>query len=163
MYTARSVSCMLKVKQKNKGWFSRLEKRYVGANRVVACGFPEGTEAATVRYPDGPRVVDVALANNYGQGVPKRDFMNRAGPEIQKKTSGILRSAVRGLNEKGIDSYETKLKVAGNVGAGEIAQSIVKLRDPPNSEETIKRKKSDNPLIDTSLMMQSVTHIVRKT
>jgi len=154
---------MLKVKQKNKGWFNKLEKRYASANRVVACGFPEGTEAATVRYPDGPRVVDVALANNYGQGVPKRDFMNRAGPKIKNKTALILRSAVIDLNKNGIESYESKLEVAGNVGAGEIAQSIVKLRDPPNSEETIKRKKSDNPLVDTDLMFESVRYIVRKS
>lgn len=52
---------------------------------------------------------------------------------------------------------------------GMFAQNVVKdwFTDPangwtPNAPETIKKKKSDRPLIDTGQLRRSITHIIRK-
>lgn len=55
---------------------------------------------------------------------------------------------------------EKILNQVGNSAVGYTKQFIVDLRDPPNAPSTIAKKGSDNPLIDTGAMMNSVTYTI---
>lgn len=57
---------------------------------------------------------------------------------------------------------EQAADMIGAKAAAVMKNTIRDFDNPPNAPSTIARKKSDNPLVDTGLMMQSVTWDVRK-
>ena len=124
--------------------------------RQIAVGFPKGKCQA---YPDGTSVIDVATQHVFGIGVPERNFMEMAEKGIRKKTKPILRAIYKSDNQTEVGSLQN---MAGQVAADEIKRAIVELTFPPNSPITIAKKGSDNPLIDTTHMLHTVTYVVRK-
>lgn len=65
--------------------------------------------------------------------------------------------------EEGIADGLTQDQILNQVGAaaaGYVQQYITDLKSPPNAPSTIKKKGSDNPLIDTGAMRSSVTWTV---
>lgn len=56
----------------------------------------------------------------------------------------------------------TVMEQIGVVAAGAVQEYMTDLMTPPNAPGTIEKKGSDNPLIDTSAMRQSVTHAVTR-
>ncbi len=130
--------------------YSEMVKR---ANKEVAVGFPMGQAQA---YPDGTPVALVASSHVYGLGVPKRDFMGFAKDEIANKTAPMIAKALKSENKDSL--YEA----AGLAAQAAIQNAIVALDEPPNSPQTIALKGSENPLIDTGHMVQSVTYVVRE-
>lgn len=105
------------------------------------------------QYPDGTKVVDVAIANEFGTNtVPERPFFRISNNENSGSYASILREAAsRG-------QYRTGLAVCGQKAVGDIQESIVSLSDPANAQSTIERKGSSNPLIDTGRLRQSVSY-----
>lgn len=139
-----------------KAALDRLEKL---AGKEIACGFPAGKENA---YPDGTSVVDVAAKNCFGVGVPQRDFMSLARPIVISRTTPIMAKIGSMVNDaRAIDGIAALQEAAGQIGAAAIKEAIIALDTPPNSPETIRRKGSSNPLVDTGHMVQSVTYVVR--
>jgi hypothetical protein len=53
------------------------------------------------------------------------------------------------------------LEQVGVKAAATVQQYMTDLRDPPNAPETIRRKGSSNPLIDTGALRQSVTYKIQ--
>lgn len=147
------------IKQSNPDWFKKLIKRYSGDNEI-AVGFPVGSESAGLSYPGGQKVVDVAAMNEFGIGVPERSFLRAGGREFVETSKSLFEKAVIKINEGGSNIEDESEKI-GLKASAFIKQKIVDLKDPPNSEETVRRKGSSNPLVDTGLMRQSVTHVVR--
>lgn len=148
------------IQRKNPDALYRVHDRMKKASqREIAVGFPAGKAQA---YPDGTSVVEVAAAHVFGVGVPVRDFMALAKQGIVDKTSPILKAIAEaqasGKNESVVNAL---MEAAGAEGQAAIQAAIVELRDPPNAPSTIAAKGSDNPLIDTSHMLQSVTYDVR--
>ena len=54
------------------------------------------------------------------------------------------------------------LNKLGTEGVNDIQEAMIELRSPANSEVTIERKGSSNPLIDSGHMLQSTTYQVVK-
>ena len=112
----------------------------------------------TARYDDGTPVAAVAAWNEFGtETIPERPFFRRAIAEAEDRIAKVLR--------RGIDTEKMVVdeRLAGRVGAyvqGEIQDSITALKEPQNAPETIKRKGSSNPLIDTGHMRDSVDYEV---
>ncbi|MGH9932940.1 MAG: hypothetical protein ACREA9_27450, partial [Pyrinomonadaceae bacterium] len=52
------------------------------------------------------------------------------------------------------------LEAVGVVAAGQVKVYMTELKTPPNAASTIKRKKSDNPLIQDGHLRGSVTYAV---
>ena len=103
----------------------------------------------------------VAVANNYGLGVPRRAFMELAAEKIRKWFPEYMRTAMPGA-EAGNTDINDVLETAGSVGADLVKEAIADGGWEPNAPETIKRKKgSDKPLIDTDAMRQAATWQVR--
>ena len=55
---------------------------------------------------------------------------------------------------------DTTLEIVGVVAAGTVQQFMTDLKSPPNAASTIRKKGSDNPLIDSGAMRGSVTYEV---
>lgn len=150
--------------QTNPNWLQRLQRRYSDAPKRVAYGYPKGTEAETVSYPDGTRVIDVAIWNEFGterdgkQHIPPRPFLASTVDDVNKQCQPILDQSVVVLNEGNTERYDQLLDTAGSLAAGILKQRIIDLREPPNAPRTIKKKGSSNPLYDTGLLAQSATY-----
>jgi len=148
----------VKVTQKNKGWLKRLMKKYDGGAEI-AVGFPRASEAAAMQYPTGEKVIDVALKNEFGLGVPERSFLRTGGNEFAEDAKPLLIKAVKSVNAGG--SFDDEANKIGLKAVAAIQQKINDISSPPNSEATIQRKGFNNPLIESGVMKQSITFKVR--
>lgn len=149
-------------KQKNPRWLEAVLKRHKKlSGKVVAVGFPKGTESAGLNYPDGTPLLNVAAWNNYGTSrMPRRDFMTPGAKLMNEKTAPIAKAFMQDVNSGKINP-DTVLEKMGVVATGQLQIAIRDLTDPPNSPITVSMKDSSNPLIDTGLLLGSVTYIVR--
>jgi hypothetical protein len=151
------------VSRKNPNWVASVLGNVTKlAGKEIACGFPKGKCMA---YPEGgEQVADVAARNTFGIGVPQRDFMSYAQPEIIERTGALMKEIAHQASLKGDHAAELSalMEAAGAAGVGAIKSAIVSGDWPPNSPETIARKgEGKKPLIDTSHMVNSTTYVVR--
>lgn len=119
----------------------------------------------TAKYPDGTPVAAVAARNEFGDPpVPPRPFMRPAMAENKAEWADLIRKGFKAS----IDGKATVEQVYGQVGmraAGQVSSQIASVFIPPLSTSTIaarqaKRKTpgvSTKPLVDTGLMIQSVS------
>ena len=109
---------------------------------------------STAKYQDGTPVAAVAAWNEFGtETIPERPFFRNALAESERGVSNIL--------AKGIDTKKMVVdeQLAGRVGEyvqGKIRDSITALKEPPNAPETVRRKGSSDPLMDTGTLRNSV-------
>lgn len=124
----------------------------------------------TSKYEDGTPVAYVATIQEFGypQGnIPARPFMR---PTVADKTNEWKSTLAAGSRQimAGRLTVEQMLGQVGMLAAGNIAHTISKIYTPPLAPTTIaaraaKRKSpgvSTKPLVDTGLMIQSVSHKV---
>ena len=115
---------------------------------------------STARYEDGTPVAAVAAWNEFGtETIPERPFFRNALAESERSVGRILQA---GLDTKKMVVDE---QLAGRVGAhvqGKIQDSITSLKEPPNAPETVRRKGSSDPLLDTGTLRNSVTWQVER-
>lgn len=103
-------------------------------------------------------VATIGARNHFGIGVSARPWLDVGVASGKSEYGRALKNAI----ENNEDS-RTILNRIGILAVGATQQYITDLDTPPNSPETIVRKGSSNPLIDTGQMRASVTHkIVRK-
>ena len=92
--------------------------------------------------------------------IPERSFIRSTFDEKEQewyKYSLILLSKVL----SGQSTAEELCEKMGNVIQKDIQKKIRDIKTPPNAPSTIARKGSNNPLIDTGRLRQSVTYKVR--
>lgn len=155
----------VKTVQKNPEFLKELKKRAQEiARKKIAVGFPKGRLNAPHYEPEGnepgPSIIDVAIWNNFGIGVPRRDFMTPA----TQKWEPFCEETVEALKEDiiaGNINIDDVLGILGQKGADLISDEIIALREPPNSPATIARKKSSNPLVDSGDMSKAPTYEIR--
>ncbi len=117
---------------------------------------------STARYDDkrGTPVAAVAAWNEFGtETIPERPFFRNALAESERSVGRILQA---GLDTKKMVVDE---QLAGRVGAhvqGKIRDSITALKEPPNAPETVRRKGSSDPLMDTGTLRNSVAWEVER-
>ena len=153
----------IKLNRKNPGGLKGFSKRLEAlAGKEVAVGFPRGGSGlGNPHYKNGASILLVAVANNYGLGVPRRAFMELAAEKIRKWFPKYMRTAMPDVEAGNTDIHDV-LETAGSVGADLVKEAIADGDWEPNAPETIKRKKgSDKPLIDTDAMRQAATWQVR--
>jgi len=149
-----------KVTRKNPGWIDQLRRRY-NNQKVLALGFPIGEPGTGLSYPDGTVLLDVAVYNNFGtETIPRRDFFTPGGANAVEAAKPIARAGVKKIN-RGEATPEEILKKVGPIAQAQMQLAIRDLKEPPNAPSTIAQKGSDNPLVDTGLLQQSVSHVVR--
>ncbi len=88
--------------------------------------------------------------------IPERSYL-RATFDQQQGDLGQVLEHLAGLVVKGSITGEAALGRAGAWFVGKIQATISAGIDPPLGEQTIKRKGSSTPLIDTGRLWQSIT------
>lgn len=128
-----------------------VEKQF--SNIQLKVGFLEGaTYGGVIPVPM------VAATNEFGNPAhnqPPRPFFRNAIAEHEEE----WKEQTALLIERG-DDIEEVFSMLGTIISADIQQSIRSLDSPPLSLVTIARKGFDNPLIDTSNMLYSVSHEV---
>ena len=116
------------------------------------------------QYPNGEKIVDVGRRHEFGIGVPRRSFLRM--PFIEKQN--IIDKAIATSWKKITDGKSTALKEFGILGI--IGQNISKDAFASGGfgkweklkPATEKAKGSDEILLDTSKLVQSITNWVVK-
>jgi hypothetical protein len=124
----------------------------LGRSDELRVGFLEGAT-----YPDGTSVPMVAAIQEYGapeRNIPSRPFFRNM---INAKAPGWAGSISRILPTVDYDAAKT-LALMGQGIAGQLQDSIRKFDGVPLAPETIARKGFNKQLIDTSVMINSVSY-----
>lgn len=151
-----------KVVHSNPGWLARLLKNYKN-KEVLAVGYP-ASETGGIRYPDGTPVTLVAAVNNYGSqsmGIPARPFMQEGSKAALAGDAGKVAAELVPLLNQGKITPAEILKQMGPYAEASFKGVFTGVAWTPNADYTIQKKGSAQPLIDTSLLRNSLTHVVR--
>lgn len=113
---------------------------------------------ADATYPDGKSVALIAALNEFGhENVPPRPFfrgmIQDKSPEWPDAISGLLTA-------NDYDATKT-LEQTGVAIQGQLQEAITVYVGPPLAQSTIDRKGHDKQLIETGVMLRSVTHRVK--
>ncbi len=125
------------------------------------------------RYEDGTPVAFVATVHEFGaskQGIPPRPFMRPTIARERERWGEFVEQEAKKIIA-GTQTAPGMFEVLGLNVSGEIARSITEVTQPPLKPATIaaKRRKLANkgttgalskPLVETGLMLASVTHVV---
>lgn len=129
------------------------------ANKTLKVGFIDGAT-----YPTGESVAQVAFNNEYGvpeKRQPPRPFFRNAISDHQDEwKDAIGRGIAAGYPVAQV------LEQVGALAASDVYTSITQLMDPPISMRTIRDRQergnmSTKPLIDTKIMINSISYEVR--
>lgn len=126
--------------------------------------FPEA------QYPDGTPVAYVAAIHEFGapqRSIPARPFMRPTAEQKKSEWGRQVAGAVRGSIDGKVDVAQA-FDAIGAMAAGDIGRTISRVKTPPLKASTLRarqtRKKtpgvSKKPLVDTGLLIQSVSHVV---
>jgi hypothetical protein len=113
----------------------------------------------TKLYPDGKPVAMIALIQEFGApnaGIPPRPFFRNM---IKNKSPQWPEGVKNALIATNYDA-EKALDIVGASIAGQLRQSVLDTNSPPLKPATIRRKGFSKPLVDTSLMINSIDHEV---
>lgn len=155
---------MVRQHHTNPGWLERLRRAYAGPEAQLAIGWPKGTSATGIAYPDGTQVALVAAVHNFGsasRGIPARPFLSDGGKEAVAATRPIAEALAPALNA----GKATRADVLGHMGpvaVDAIKGKLTKGPWEPLQPATERAKGSGRPLIDTGLMRNSITYTVRE-
>lgn len=151
-----------KVVQKNPGWLAKLLKSYEN-KEVLAVGYP-ASETGGIRYPDGTPVVLVAAVNNYGSqsmGIPARPFMQEGSKAALSGDAGKVAAELVPLLNQGKVTVAEILRQMGPYAEASFKGVFTGVAWTENADYTVEKKGSAQPLIDTSLLRNTLTYVVR--
>lgn len=145
------------VKDTKGAGLALLERRLRSLDYTVLIGVPKGVTEA-----DGTPLALVAAANEFGvpsKGIPERSFL-RAGIHhgraiFRRIAAHSLRSIVAGKMTEA-----AALGRLGLAGVSAVQTEIISGTFAPNAPETIRRKGSDKPLVDTAALRQGITFVI---
>jgi len=155
----------------DRGWNKVMDEISKLGNSFTKVGFPDEAkpQAGTIRGSGHSSVVDmselvtIAAVHEFGAPrvkVPARPFMSTAFDENLQSLNRIKENEVNKILSKRSTVKESLDKI-GLWFAAKIKRKITTLKYPPLKLATIRRKRSQNPLIDTGQMRASVTHVVK--
>lgn len=124
------------------------------------------------KYPDGTSVAYVATIQEFGYpggNIPARSFF-RTTVENQKEYWGRQFAGAIVASLEGKFDFSHALEQIGGESSADVAKAISMIQDPPLSSSTIRARSSRSasgsastkPLVDTGLMIQSVTYKVER-
>lgn len=103
----------------------------------------------------GAGYMELGVTKPHVIDIPARPWLE---PGVQQATPKILEAIEAGLEAD--QPMDQILEAVGVIAAGEVKVYMTELRTPPNAASTIRKKGSDNPLIDQGHMRAAVTHKV---
>lgn len=137
-----------------KKFFAEIEKLKKLECRV---GYQQGA----AKSEEGVDMCDIAMWNELGtSNAPSRPFMRMSVDDNAAQITQFCQAQVRKITNGG--TAQEVLDSVGAFGKGLVQAKIASGPFVPNAPSTIRRKKSDTPLIDTGRMRQSVNYVIRK-
>lgn len=120
-----------------------------------------GFQAGEAAEEDGVDIANIAMWNELGTSTaPARPFMRKSVDENASKISAMCQAQLKRL-ASGATAQEI-LQQLGVFQKWLIQEKIVSGSFAANAASTIRKKKSDKPLIDTGRMRQSVSFVIRQ-
>ena len=129
--------------------------RGVSQPALLRVGFLESS-----KYPSGQSVALIAATNEWGapsRGQPPRPFFRHM---VAAKKGEWPKAIADLLKSNDYDAVKV-LGITGEAIGGQLRQSIIDTNEPPLAPSTIKKKGFSKPLIDTSVMINSIAHEVK--
>ena len=121
-----------------------------------------GVHRSAGMYDEGLHTAYIAAIHEFGDddhNIPERSFL-RAGINASKKDIIKLYAKQLPLVVQGRIALKSIQHFVGELVVGNITQRIADGIPPPLKPETVRRKKSSKPLIDTGHLRQSITYEV---
>ncbi len=115
-------------------------------------------------YSNGDYIASVAIANEYGAVtksgaiIPPRPFMKMAYDKNNKKWANTITLKLKQNNYKNVNNA---LEFGAIQAVSDIQSSILYGNWIANSAFTIKKKGFNKPLIDTGLMLKTVSYSIK--
>ena len=136
-----------------KRYFAELKKL---AESEIQVGFQSDQT-----YEDGTSLAEIAACNELGTSdTPARPFMRKSFENHESELKAACDDANTLLSNGG--TAEQALNQIGVFCRGLVQEEIVEGDFAPNAPSTIKKKGSEQPLIDTGYMRQSVNYVVKR-
>jgi hypothetical protein len=149
---------LAKFEDRDRGWRRIRRQLKLIDNSYTKVGVQQGElhKSADGELSD---LVVIAAVNELGtRRIPSRPFMRNAvdGNQVQ-----LYRTQLEMYSDvvQGKKTVRTALSAIGEFMTAKVKREIKTLRTPPNAPATVKRKGSDNPLIDQGQLIQSITHV----
>lgn len=148
-------------KEIDKGFKKVIEELKKMDMMKVTVGVHEGAG----EYPNKTPIALVALTQEFGTNkagknkdvvIPARSFMRSTVDKSTKKWQKLLRELFSEVMT-GKNTTEKALKEFGLTAQAAIQGKIIKLRKPPNAPSTKAQKLTANPLLDSKLMLRSIS------
>ena len=118
------------------------------------------TTAGSVPGNSSMNMATLGAIHEYGGSkIPQRPFI-RQGLESGMSKIKSISDSVAGRVLDGTISTRNALELVGMAGESAIKDNMSSGNFTPNAPSTIKKKKSDTPLIDTGHLRQSITTVV---
>ena len=138
-------------------WVRKAQRNASKPATVRVGYFPESTyppDASGHRQP----VAGIAALHEYGLGnLPERAFLRRSVPESAPAVRRAIRDGLKGRSRDNPLALATSTaERAGEIVAERIRANIDALQEPALDPETVERKGSKKPLIDTKTLRDSV-------
>lgn len=170
---------MAVVIERDLGWKSIVTELKLIDNSFTKVGFPENAAPGQPnRKVKGKQIssnmseiATIAAFNEFGTtggmstrsggivlNIPPRPFMSTSFDENVEDLNQI-KGVFLGYVIDGTLSVRRALALIGEWMMTKTKKKILDIRFPANAPETIRRKKSDNPLIDTGQMINTVNHV----
>ena len=116
----------------------------------------------TAKYEDDTPVAYVASIHEFGspeQGIPPRPTMRPTAAQNEQDWGALMGQGARAVL-RGERAPSDVLELVALRAASDVGDAIRTLTSPPLKPATIERKGFSKPLVDTGLMLQSVTGVV---
>ena len=142
---------------------SKIERELKAAKKLVALvGIPSDAK----RHEDNPNIglAQIAYIMEKGSAVnniPARPFMHQTRERNEKRVLGLSKKLLKNLSNGSITAMDA-IKKLGVTYEGAMKRIFIEGSFAPNALSTIRKKKSSRPLIDTSLLRQSIKFKVAK-
>lgn len=142
---------------------AKIERELKAAKKLVALvGIPSDAK----RHEDNPYIglAQIAYIMEKGSAVnniPARPFMHQTRERNEKRVLGLSKKLLKNLSN-GSTSAIDAIKKLGASYEGAMKRIFIEGTFAPNAPATVRRKKSSRPLIDTSLLRQSIKFKVAK-
>ena len=119
-----------------------------------------GFQAGEAAEKDGVDIANIAMWNEVGTSrAPSRPFLRMSVDENADKISKMCQAQVKRLAQGG--TAQEILQALGAFQKGLVQAKIGDGAFEPNAPATIRKKKSDHPLIDSGRMRQSVSFVIK--
>ena len=137
------------------GALAKIRDRTRGFDKLeVRIGVQEGQQ-----YEDGTPVAYVAAIHEYGApevGIPPRPFLRTTLDQKRKEWTDQMLDGVEAVMH-GAASVDQALEMIGTGAAGDVKKTISEIDSPPLKPATIRGKGHAKPLVETGLLLQSIT------